>query len=112
VRLVAGLQPEGVKIHNLHVPRDCPLAGEHRAGELAVPCAARHLEYVVRALELLPPRTLILRLTCDTPGSRLAAPRGFPSKAAFYGQVRAELAARGSRQGRLWVGPLRSPADA
>jgi radical SAM protein (TIGR01212 family) len=106
VRLVAGLEPEGVKIHNLHVPRDSPLAAEHLAGELVAPCAARHLEYVIRALELLPPRTLILRLTCDTPVGRLAAPRGFPPKAEFYRELRAVLAARGSRQGRLWQAPL------
>jgi radical SAM superfamily enzyme len=81
------------------------LAAEHLAGELSVPCAARHLEYVVRALELLPPQTLILRLTCDTPRQRLAAPRGFAPKADFYRQVRSALAARGSRQGRLWEGP-------
>ncbi len=110
VRLVAGLEPEGVKIHNLHVPRASPLAAELMAGELAVPCAGRHLEYVVRALELLPPRTLILRLTCDTPRERLAVPRGFAPKAAFYRQVRAALAARGSRQGRLWAGPATGAA--
>jgi radical SAM protein (TIGR01212 family) len=110
VRLVAGLEPEGVKIHNLHVPHESPLAAEHLAGELAVPCAARHLEYVVRALELLPPRTLILRLTCDTPRARLAAPRGFPPKAAFYREIRAALEARGSRQGRLWEGSLNRTA--
>ncbi|OHD74011.1 MAG: TIGR01212 family radical SAM protein [Spirochaetes bacterium RBG_16_67_19] len=106
VRLVAGLEPEGLKIHNLHVPSDSPLAEEHLAGELVAPCAARHLEYVIRALELLPPRTLILRLTCDTPVGRLAAPRGFPPKAEFYRELRAALAARGSRQGRLWQAPL------
>jgi radical SAM protein (TIGR01212 family) len=105
VRLVAGLEPEGVKIHNLHVPRGSPLAAEHLAGELSAPCTARHLQYVVRALELLPPRTLILRLTCDTPGGRLAAPRGFAPKAAFYREVRSALAARASFQGRLWEGP-------
>ncbi len=111
VRLVAGLEPEGVKIHNLHVPRASPLAAEHLAGELAVPCAARHLEYVVRALELLPPRTLVLRLTCDTPRARLAAPLGFTPKAAFYRQVRSALAARASRQGRLWAGPASGRAS-
>jgi radical SAM superfamily enzyme len=102
VRFVADLEPEGVKIHNLHVPLASPLAAEHRAGELVAPCAPRHLEYVLRALELLPPRTVILRLTCDTPAGRLAAPRGFEPKAAFYRKVRAGLAARGTRQGALW----------
>jgi hypothetical protein len=112
LRLVAGLQPEGVKIHNLHVPRGSPLAVEHQAGELVAPCAARHLEYVIRALELLPPRTLILRLTSDTPGERLAAPRGFPPKTEFYRRVRAALAERGSWQGRLWQTPLSGTASA
>jgi radical SAM protein (TIGR01212 family) len=102
VGFVARLEPDGVKIHNLHVPAGSPLAGELLAGELVAPCAPRHLEYVVRALELLPPQTVILRLTCDTPRTRLAAPRGFPPKAAFYSEVRRRLAARGSRQGALW----------
>jgi len=112
VRLVAGLEPEGVKIHNLHVPHESPLAAEHLAGELSVPCAARHLEYLIRALELLPPDTVVLRLTCDTPAGRLAAPRGFPPKAEFYRQVRTSLAARGSWQGRLWQAPLSGRASA
>jgi radical SAM protein (TIGR01212 family) len=112
VRLVAGLEPEGVKIHNLHIPRGSPLAAEHLAGELVAPCAGRHLEYVVRALELLPPETLILRLTCDTPADRLAAPRGFAPKAAFYREVRSALQARGSRQGRLWESSLSRTASA
>jgi radical SAM protein (TIGR01212 family) len=102
VRFVADLGPEGVKIHNLHVPSGSLLAAEHRAGELVTPCASRHLEYVIRALELLPPDTLILRLTCDTPAGRLAAPRRFGPKSAFYREVRAGLAARESCQGRLW----------
>lgn len=104
-RFVAALEPEGVKIHNLHVPVGSPLAAELRAGELTLPCSARHLEYVVRALELLPPQTLVMRLTCDTPRERLAAPLGFPPKAAFLRAVRGELARRGTWQGRLWLRP-------
>jgi len=108
VRFVAALEPEGVKIHNLHVPVGSPLATELRAGELAVPCASRHLDYVVRALELLPPRTLVMRLTCDTPRERLAAPLGFPPKAAFLRAVRGELARRGTWQGRRRLRPSAS----
>lgn len=108
VRFTAGLDPDGVKIHNLHVPRGSPLAAELAAGELAVPCAGRHLDYVVRALELLPPRTVIMRLACDTPRERLAAPRVFLPKAAFHQAVRRELERRDTRQGRLWV-PLSGP---
>jgi radical SAM superfamily enzyme len=102
VRFVAALKPDGIKIHNLHIPAASPLAVEFRAGELAAPCAPRHLQYVVRALELLAPETVILRLTCDTPAGRLAAPLGFWPKARFYQAVRDEMRRRGTCQGRLW----------
>jgi radical SAM protein (TIGR01212 family) len=94
VRFVAGLEPDGVKIHNLHIPLGSPLYQDYLRGELSAPCAARHLDTVCRALELLPPDTVIMRLTCDTPAGRLAFPRHFPPKAAFYEQVTRELAAR------------------
>jgi hypothetical protein len=111
VRFVAALRPDGLKIHNLHIPASSPLAVEYRTGELAAPCAPRHLEYVVRALELLAPETVILRLTCDTPAGRLAAPLGFWPKARFYQAVRGEMQRRGTRQGRLWPG-TKGPASA
>jgi hypothetical protein len=107
VRFLAALEPDGIKIHNLHVPAASPLAAEYLAGELAVPCAPRHLEYVVRALELLPPRTVIMRLTCDTPRGRLAAPLGFWPKSRFYQALRDRMRQEGTRQGRLWPGPIR-----
>lgn len=102
VRFVAGLEPEGVKIHNLHIPAGSPLFREYLRGEVSAPCAARHLDAVCRALELLPPDTVIMRLTCDTPAARLACPRNFPAKADFYAQVGRELEARGIRQGGRW----------
>jgi len=100
----AGLEPDGVKIHNLHIPSASPLATEYLAGEITAPCAPRHLEYVVRALELLPPRTVILRLTCDTPAGRLAAPLGFWPKARFYQELRDRMRQERTWQGRLWPG--------
>ena len=105
---VAGLKPEGVKIHNLHIPKGCPLYGEYLSGELTVPCAGRHLEYTLRALERLPEEIVIMRLTCDTPESRLAAPLGFPPKARFLERLREEMLRRGTRQGRL--SPIRADA--
>jgi uncharacterized protein len=102
VRIAASLEPEGIKIHNLHVPRGAPLLQEYLLGTLAVPCDRRHLEYVIRALELLPPKTVIQRMTCDTPEERLAAPRRFMAKGEFYQKVRAELEERATRQGRLY----------
>jgi len=98
---VAGLKPEGVKIHNLHIPTGCPLYSEYLSGELSVPCAGRHLEYTIQALERLPRDTVIMRLTCDTPEALLAAPRPFPEKARFLTRLREEMKGRGTWQGRL-----------
>jgi radical SAM protein (TIGR01212 family) len=98
---LAGLKPEGIKIHNLHIPTGCPLYSEYLSGELNVPCAGRHLEYTIQALERLPRETVIMRLTCDTPEALLAAPRPFPAKARFLSRLREEMERRGSWQGRL-----------
>ncbi|MEW5815775.1 MAG: TIGR01212 family radical SAM protein [Spirochaetota bacterium] len=102
IRCVAALRPEGIKIHNLHVPKGTRLYSQYLAGELSIPGAERHLDYVVKALELLPPATVIMRLTCDTPDLRRAAPRFFLSKSVFYEKVKKELRRRNTWQGRLF----------
>jgi len=102
VRTVAGLRPDGVKIHNLHVPVGTQMAEEYLRGELTVPSGPRHLDYTVSALEMLPADTVVMRLTCDTPPGRLAAPRGFWEKSVFYSRVEAEMRARATWQGRLF----------
>lgn len=107
VRYLATLQPDGIKIHNLHIPRGCPLFTEYLAGELTVPNDERHLEYTIRALELLPPETVIMRLTCDTPQQLLGAPLHFRPKPAYLSALRRALGTRGTWQGRLYQG---SPA--
>jgi uncharacterized protein len=102
---LARLRPDGVKIHNLHVPLGTLLAAEYQKGELAVPSPQRHIDYVIAAIERLPPRTVIMRLTCDTPADKLAAPRAFWSKERFLASLEREMTARGSRQGRLCQEP-------
>jgi hypothetical protein len=99
---IGELNPDGVKIHNLHVPAGTVLATELAKGELTVPSPQRHLEYVIAALERLPVNTVIMRLTCDTPVEKLVAPRNFWPKGTFTARVAAEMRARGARQGRLY----------
>lgn len=108
IRYVAQFRPEGIKIHNLHIPFQAPLFEEFLLGELSLPCVERHLEYAVKALELLPPETLIMRLTCDTPKDRLAFPRRFPDKATFLARLSQKLAEQDTWQGRLF-NPYGSP---
>jgi radical SAM protein (TIGR01212 family) len=88
LRYLAALAPEGVKIHNLHIVHGTPLYDEFLAGELSLPCAARHIQYITRAFEILPEGTLFMRFTCDTPAGLLAYPRHFPDKARFLRMLR------------------------
>jgi uncharacterized protein len=100
---LAALRPDGVKIHNLHVPLGTPLARDYQRGELTVAGPYRHLEYVIPAIELLPPETVIMRLTCDTPVEKLAAPRVFWAKDRFLSALDAQMRSRGARQGRRFA---------
>jgi hypothetical protein len=115
IRFVASLKPDGVKIHNLHVPAGTVLAREYAMGEIAPPGAHTHIEYVIAAIERLPPQTVIMRLLCETPEDRLLAPRSFPVKQRFTSQLAAAMRERGAFQGRLYEDPdadLRSPGKA
>ena len=102
IDFVARLDPDGVKIHNLHIPKGTILAEELEKGELTAPSAPRHLEYTIAAIERLPPRTVVMRITCDTPAQRLAAPRNFWAKGTFTARLAAAMLARGASQGRLF----------
>ncbi len=104
VDYLAGLHPEGLKIHNLHIPYATPMFNEYLLGELSVPCGERHIDYTIHALEKLPPDVIIHRLTCDTPGGGRAVPKNFPKKGSFYNTLRNEMLKRKTCQGRLYPG--------
>ncbi len=99
VEYLAARSIDGIKIHDLHIPRASMLFQEYLSGELGLPGESRHLGYVVDALERLPPETVIMRLTCDTPDASRALPRKPPNKEKFIRTVADELIRRGSSQG-------------
>jgi hypothetical protein len=102
IRFVAGLKPDGIKIHNLHIPFQSEMYVEYLQGELTAPLSDKHLQWVIQALERLPPHTVVMRLTCDTVTDQLAAPRRFLSKGAFYDALRHEMRKQNTWQGRLY----------
>lgn len=99
VRAVASLRPEGIKIHNLTLPEGTLLFQEYLKGELILPSAPRHLVYLAKAVELLPPETIIMRLTCDPPRGKQSLPVNFWGKQKVYRLLEKELCRRGSFQG-------------
>ena len=100
VDYLSGIKPDGIKIHNLHIPVRTALFDEYMYGELTVPSGLRHLSYVNEALERLPDDIVIHRLTCDTPDHRLGAPRTFFKKGSFLNLLRNRMEKEGSFQGR------------
>ncbi len=99
-RFVAGLGPDGLKIHNLYIPEGARLYREYLRGELSVPSMQRHLDYVVRIIEEIPPSVVVMRVTGDPPSKIRVAPRRPIPKSLFYSLLDKELAIRNSFQGK------------
>ncbi len=74
VRRLAALHPDQVKIHLLHVLRGTHLADMYARGEYEPMARERYIRLVTQALTLLPPDTVIGRLTGDGMADELLAP--------------------------------------
>ena len=74
VRDVAAVRPDMVKLHLLHVLRDTPLYEMYESGKYLPLTQEHYVSLVVSSLELLPPETVIARLTGDGMAEMLAAP--------------------------------------
>lgn len=99
VSRIASLGVEGVKFHDLMIPRGSELAYEYLAGELTLMHRARLPGLLADCVERLDPACEVIRLSSDAPPSELLAPRGRPDKTNTYLAVEAILASRGTRQG-------------
>lgn len=74
VRELAALRPDQVKLHLLHVLRSSRLGRIYERGEYTPLEREHYIDLVTRALTLLPPDTVIARLTGDGMGEDLMAP--------------------------------------
>ena len=101
VSRVASTRPEGIKFHDLLLPRGSALAAEYLLGELTLLHSARLPGLLADCIELLLPDCELLRLCADGTRAGTLAPLRRPDKSEIYHAVEAELASRGSRQGDL-----------
>jgi radical SAM protein (TIGR01212 family) len=102
VKYVAMLKPDGIKFHNLNVAAGTELAEQYLKGLVTVPALAEYVNYLADSIELLPPETVIMRLTCDTPQKKRLAPEKNFSKNNVLDLLNKELEKRGSFQGKLY----------
>ncbi len=103
VKRVAALRPDQVKIHLLHVLRSSLLGEMYQRGEYQPMERDSYISLVVKALELLPPETVVARLTGDGMADDLLAPEWSKRKVAVINDVDKLLFEKNSYQGRLWT---------
>ena len=97
---IARLRIDSVKIHNLYVPRETPLADLWAAGQVPLADRQQYAAYVADFLELLPPECVIDRLSGDAPPEYLLAPTWCLDKPAVLRAIHEELVRRDSWQGK------------
>ncbi len=98
-REVAKLRPDGVKIHLLHVIKDTELHKMYERGEYSPLKKDEYIDIVVRQLELLPPETVIERITGDGDKAKLIAPLWSTDKISVLGGIDKRQAELASVQG-------------
>jgi radical SAM protein (TIGR01212 family) len=100
IRCVAALRPHQVKIHLLHVIRGTVLGDMYAAGTYTPMDREAYVSAVVRALELLPPETVIARLTGDGAAEDLLAPLWSRRKREVLNRIDQLMASLDTQQGR------------
>ena len=102
VRTVAKLRPDQIKIHLLHVLRSSALGQMYLDGKYTPMEREEYISLVVKALELLPPDTVVARLTGDGMADDLLAPGWSRKKVSVINDIDKLMFAKNTCQGRLW----------
>ncbi|MCD7847437.1 MAG: TIGR01212 family radical SAM protein [Oscillospiraceae bacterium] len=102
-RDVASLRPYEIKIHLMHVIKGTLDEKRYLSGELKTLSKEEYISIVCDQLEILPPETVIGRLTGDGDRNTLVAPKWSIDKRSVLGGIEHELKSRNSYQGRLFV---------
>lgn len=102
VRDVAALCPDQVKIHLLHVLRKTRMGDIYLAGGYTPMTKEEYVECVADAIELLPPDTVVARVTGDGMADDLLAPEWSRKKVSVINDIDKLLYERNSYQGKKY----------
>ena len=97
---VANLHPDLVKIHLLHVLSGTVLGDMYQRGEYTPMERDEYIQIVCDQLELLPPDTVVERVTGDGIASELLAPDWSRKKVTVINDIDKELFKRNTYQGK------------
>ncbi len=96
----AGSVSDGVKLQLLHVLRDTDLADDYAAGKFEVLSLDAYTDLLCRAIEVLPARVVIHRLTGDGDKRSLIAPLWSADKKRVLNHIKKALDDRSVVQGK------------
>lgn len=103
---LAQLRIDAVKIHLLQIMKGTELAQQYAVGGVKPMEKEEYIHTVCAQLELLPPETVVERVTGDGAKDMLIAPRWGMNKIAVLGGIDRSLAEQDTWQGRLYQGSL------
>ena len=86
-KVLGKMNPDGVKIHLLHVMRDTVCESQLIKGQLDTMSMSEYIETVCKQLRYLPPTCVIERITGDGSKENLIAPRWSTNKIAVLGGI-------------------------
>lgn len=101
-RVVGKLKPDAVKLHLLHILKGTRAEAEYREGKTVPLRKDQYIDVVCRQLEVLPPETVIERITGDGSKENLIAPRWSLNKISVLAGIDKELSMRGTMQGAFF----------
>ncbi|MBQ9942435.1 MAG: TIGR01212 family radical SAM protein [Christensenellaceae bacterium] len=102
VRHVAAQGCFGIKLQLLHVLKGTDLAADYAAGRFSVLSKDAYIRWVLHLIRLLPPQTVIHRLTGDGPKSLLIAPMWSANKKDVLNSLSREMERQNVFQGQLF----------
>ena len=102
VKDVAALSPDQVKIHLLHVIKNTVMADIYARGEYIPLTKEEYVSLVADSIELLPPITVVARVTGDGMADDLLAPEWSRKKVSVINDIDKMLYERNSYQGRYF----------
>jgi radical SAM protein (TIGR01212 family) len=101
-REAARLGVDAVKLHNLYVVKNTPLAEQVAAGQIKLMSRDDYLRTVVDFLELLPPQCIVERISGEAPPNYLVGPNWCLDKNGLRAALDAEFTRRDTWQGRTF----------
>ncbi|MGN0172908.1 MAG: TIGR01212 family radical SAM protein [Acutalibacteraceae bacterium] len=97
---VGKLSPKGIKIHMLHISKGTALAKMYDKKPFDLLSRDEYINIIVKQLELIPPATVIERLTGDGDKTKLIAPLWTADKIAVLGGIDKKMAELDTFQGK------------